>query len=319
MNKRRFFQGGRRKSLSMRLGSLLISLSLGMLLMGCNLPRGPEVQQPPADQDAVGTAVQQTLVAGTVSAEQTMAAALQNPPAGAQPEAPTATATVTVEISATSSQTPPPTLTWTPGAPMVSVSENTNCRVGPGKVYELVGALLVGEQTEIVARDPSGQYWYVRNPDGGGYCWLWGYYATTVGNTGSLPVFTPPPTPTVTPTPTPVIAFNASFHEVDGCVGWNIEFELKNTGQVMFQSVYTSVTDNNTAETVTSQSDSFEEWNGCLAGSTYLDLDPGDIGYTVGGMLANDPTGHNVDATVKLCTGDGLAGTCVTRNLSFTP
>ena len=202
---------------------------------------------------------------------------------------------------------------------MVSVSVDTNCRIGPGKIYELIGALLVGEEAEIIARDPSGLYWYIKSPDRGGFCWLWGNYATTKGNTASLPVFTPPPTPTFTPTPTPAINFSVSFHEVDGCVGWNIEFKITNNGEVMFQSVSTSVTDNDTAETVTSQYDKFEEWNGCLVGSTYQDLDPGDTGYTTGGTLTNDPAGHSLDASVQLCTEPALGGTCLTKNLSFTP
>ena len=299
-----------------------------ILLIGCNLPVGQQAQQPIADEDAVATAVQATVIAQAVSAQLTNAASEgQQPPDQAQqPEQPEQqqpaqppTDTPTVTLSATPSQTPTSTFTPTSSVPMVSVSTNTNCRIGPGKPYELLGALLVGEEAEVIARDPSNQYWYIKNPDKGGFCWLWGYYATTKGNVGSLPVFTPPPTPTFTPTPTPVISYSVVFHEVDGCVGWNIEFKITNDGEVIFQSVSTSVTDNDTAETVTSQNDIFEEWNGCPVGSTYQDLDPGDTGYTVGGTLTADPTGHSLDATIQLCTENGLGGACLTKNLSFTP
>ncbi|MBL7164751.1 MAG: hypothetical protein ISS57_19360 [Anaerolineales bacterium] len=311
-----------KKSHHKSVGLLLILLTFGALLIGCNLPGITQAQQPAVDVDVVGTAIQQTLIAQGVIAELTKAASQDQQPQdqAQQPEEPIPpTATDTPVYTVTPSLTLPPTNTPTPGVPMVSVSVDTNCRIGTGKVFELLGALLVGEETEIIARDPSGLYWYVKNPDRGGFCWLWGNYATTKGDTGSLPVFTPLPTPTQTPTPTPVINFNVSFHEVDGCVGWNIEFEITNNGELMFQSVSTSVTDNDTAQTVTSQYDKFEEWNGCLAGSTYQDLDPGDTGYTTSGTLMNDPTGHDLDASVQLCTQNGLGGTCLTKNLSFTP
>ena len=178
---------------------------------------------------------------------------------------------------------------------------------------------MVGEQAEIVARDPTGYYWYIKNPDKGGFCWLWGNYATTIGNVGALPVFTPPPTPTFTSTPTPVIAYSVSFHEVEGCVGWELEFKFTNTGDVMFQSLSITVTDNDTAQTVAINADKWVARNGCLEEGGFNDLDPGDTGYAVGGTLLNNPSGHSIDATVKLCTENGQGGTCVTKNLSFTP
>ncbi|MBC8503832.1 MAG: hypothetical protein ISR58_22230 [Anaerolineales bacterium] len=309
------------------LGLLLVIIICSIVLIGCNWPVRQQVQQPIADEDAVATAVQATVIAQAVSAQLTKAASEgQQPPEQAQqPEQPEqqpaepATDTPTPTLSATPSQTPTSTFTPTSSVPMVSVSTNTNCRIGPGKPYELLGALLVGEEAEVIARDPSNQYWYIKNPDKGGFCWLWGYYATTKGDVGSLPVFTPPPTPTFTPTPTPSINFNVVFREVDGCVGWQIEFRITNNGEVIFQSVSTTVTDNDTPETVNSQSDMFEELNGCLVGVTYQDLDPGDTGFTNSGAFFNDPTGHSVDATIKLCTENGLGGTCLTKNLSFTP
>jgi hypothetical protein len=296
---------------------LLIGTSLISLILACNLPGGQQIaaEQP----NSVDAAVQQTLVAQTVAAAQG-----QQAPAGQDsaqaPPINTNTATPSPIFTDTPTLTPSITFTPTSNVPMVSVSVDTNCRIGPGKIYKRVGALLVGEKTEVIARDPSNQYWYVRNPDKPGeFCWLWGQYATTTGDTGSLPVFTPPPTPTFTPTPTPAFGISVSFNQVESCVGWNIEFKLTNTGEVMWKSVSTIVTDNDAAATVNSQNDKFEEWNGCLAGSSYEDLDPGDTGYTVGGMFNNDPTGHDLDASVKVCTEDGLGGTCITKTLNITP
>jgi len=229
----------------------------------------------------------------------------------AEGQTPTPTSTFTP------SPTPEPTYTPTSAVAMVKVSTNTNCRVGPGIPYTLLGALLVGEEAEIIARDPTSKYWYIKNPDGDGFCWMWGYYATATGNTNALPVFTPMPTPTSTPTPTPAVGFSVVFNEVDSCVGWEIEFKITNTGDVMFQSVSTVVTDVDVPQTVNTSAEVFEERIGGLVGISYNDLDPGDTGYTVGGVLVNDPAGHDIDATVKLCTEPGLTGTCVAKSLSF--
>ena len=86
---------------------------------------------------------------------------------------------------------------------MVTVSQNTNCRTGPGVVYDLIGGLLIGEKAEVVGKYSAGNYWIINNPDSSGTCWLWGQYATVTGNTAGLPEYTPPPTPTPTITPTP--------------------------------------------------------------------------------------------------------------------
>src|SRR5512132_2711076 len=58
----------------------------------------------------------------------------------------TETLTSVPSPTATFTLTPTPTITLTPtsAVPTVSVSENTNCRTGPGVVYDLVGALLIG-------------------------------------------------------------------------------------------------------------------------------------------------------------------------------
>lgn len=291
---------------------VIVALVAVILILAC----GPTTTATPTvDQNAVVTSVQQTMIAHTLAA---LEANQQSSGEQQQQPAPTLTHTIAVTTE-TPTLTLEPSYTPTSSVPMVSVSVDTNCRFGPGKDYELLGALLVGEQAEIVARDPSGFYWYIKNPDRSGFCWLWANYATTTGNTASLAVFTPPPTPTFTATPTPDIDFNVTFHEIDGCVGWEIEFRITNTGSVIFQSVSTVVTDNKTAQTVNTSADKFEERNGCLVAGTYSDLDPGDTGYTVGGILNNNPVGHNLDASVQLCTDLGLGGTCVTKNFSFTP
>ena len=63
--------------------------------------------------------------------------------------------------------------------PMISVSVPTNCRSGPGKAYPIEGALLVGEVAQVLGDDPTGNYWYIPNPDA--------HRATTAGCGASTP------------------------------------------------------------------------------------------------------------------------------------
>ena len=149
-------------------------------LSACNLPS----QSP-------GTATAEAEAAATASA---LALVLTTPPPGIT-DLPSSTPFPT--------DTPSITPTSTSSVPMVTVSQNTNCRTGPGVVYDLVGGLLVGEQAVIVGKYSAGNYWIINNPDAAGTCWLWGQYATVTGNTAGLPEYTPPPTPTPTVTPTP--------------------------------------------------------------------------------------------------------------------
>jgi hypothetical protein len=104
------------------------------------------------------------------------------------------------------SPTPTSTPTATPTAKdlWVSVSVDTNCRAGPGEAYEYLGALLVGEKAKVVARNSSGTYYYIHNPDLlPEFCWLWGHFGNLEGDGDTLTVITPPPPPAPTPTPIP--------------------------------------------------------------------------------------------------------------------
>ncbi len=123
----------------------------------------------------------------------TLAASGQAPPGAAMP---TPLPTMTETLPPTAAFTPTTALTATPSVPMVSVTVNTNCRTGPGKVYDYIGALVIGEKAEVVGKNTSNNYWIIKNPDATGNCWLWGYYATVAGNTTNLTEYIVPPTPT---------------------------------------------------------------------------------------------------------------------------
>ena len=251
------------------------------------------------------------------SVAQTLAVAQTETLPGIPVTGPTATPTFTASptLTPTITLTPTPIFTATPLIPLISVSVPTNCRVGPGKVYDRIGALLVGEVTEIIGRNPSGNYWYVRNPDvNGGFCWLWGEYASLAGNISALPIFTPPPTPT------PVPAFEVSYYGLESCNGsWWVEVKLENTGGIAFRSISLSVFDESSSTTHSMTNDNFVNNDGCNTSNSLDTLQTGSAVIVSAPAYSYDPTGRKIRTTVTLCSAEGVNGTCVTDVINFTP
>ncbi|HIE24926.1 MAG TPA: hypothetical protein EYP74_02885 [Anaerolineales bacterium] len=160
---------------------LFIILGLLLVTLACNLNQAT----PTPNGNIVATSVALTIEAGG-----------QAPPTIGLPSP---LPSMTPAIPPTMTFTPTVSLSPTPSVPMASVSEDTNCRTGPGKVYDYIGALVVGEKAEVVGKNTASDYWIIKNPDRNGNCWLWGYYATVVGNTDNLQEYAIPPTPTPAP------------------------------------------------------------------------------------------------------------------------
>jgi hypothetical protein len=101
----------------------------------------------------------QTAIAG-VAATLTQAA-----PTNAAPSQPPQLPEATMTSTETPTLTPTVTLTPTPEGAFISVSTETKCRLDPGKAYDQVGGLVVDKTVEVFGRDPSGQYYYIHNPN----------------------------------------------------------------------------------------------------------------------------------------------------------
>jgi hypothetical protein len=273
------------------------------------------------DTGAVSTSAAETVIAGFTQTHEILSATVEVVstmlPTLTQTETPTPTQTLT----ATEAFTP------TPLVPLISVSVPTNCRNGPGKVYDMVGALLVDKFVEVYGRDPTSNYWYIRNPDANTeYCWVWGKYATFIGPVLLVPVYTPPPTPTPTftpsptATPTPFSAFKAEYTNMDSCNGsWWVEVKLKNTGSLPLKSVDVSAKDITTGTVFENLADGFINMDGCLAKTTKDVLGSGDTYLLSAPAFNYDLTGHEVKVTVTLCSETGQKGACVTRKVEFIP
>ena len=256
-----------------------------------------------------------TVVAQTLAAIQIQTSEPGIPVTGPDTVTPLPSATATITASPTVTLTPTPIFTATPSVPQISVSVPTNCRVGPGKVYARVGALLVGEVAQVYGRDAFANYWYIANPDvAGGSCWLWGEYATLAGNTSALPIFTPPPTPT------PVPAFVPSYSGLESCNNtWWVEIKLENGGGINFKSILFSVADASTNTTLSLSDNKFTNVNGCNSSETKTTFASGETFTVSSPAFAYDPTGHKLRATITLCSDVNVNGQCVTEVFEFKP
>jgi hypothetical protein len=225
------------------------------------------------------------------------------------------TATPTIGFTLTPSDTPQPSATFTPEQVLISVSVDTNCRTGPGQVYDLVGGLMVGETAQVIARDPSGHYWYIANPHGPGFCYVWGQYATLVGNTTPLPVFTP------LPTPPPLNDFELSFVGIDQCSAMRYtRLKMGNIGVLTWESVKATIYDLTTADVSSPMlADEFTDAYTCGTTTNVTSLAPGASAIMYSYGFNHDLPGHSLRAVVTLCSQDGLVGTCVEHTIDFTP
>ena len=268
-----------------------------LLLQACNLPGNAPTGEPTLDP-LVAAQMTITALAGQTTPTESL---------------PTFTALPTLTSAPESTSTP--VFTATPSFAYVTLSEATNCRVGPAVSFSLVDTFLTGQTIEVIGKHPFDNYWYVRSPNNPSvYCWLWGFYATGA-NLGSVPVLTPPPT--YTPAPEP--SFDASYVDSGKCISWWTRINLKNTGQVTFKSISISITDTVTSETRVSTLDGFQDVNACILSVITPTLGPGEAFTVVSPSLSADPTGHKVSATIKLCTETGQGGLCASKTIEFTP
>jgi hypothetical protein len=278
-------------------------MSLVIAGLACDFPgMTSEVKQDSAA--VVATRVAKTVAAGGVAVIPEEEGVVQPPP----------TATSTLMLTPTITQTPTTTHTPTPSVPMVNVTTNTNCRFGPGMVYEYLGALLEGEVARIHGRNPFDNFWYIENPDQpGGYCWISAAYAQVSGDTSQVPVLTPAPTPTHTPVPLD-FSFVEPHHLACGADHF-IEFRVRNTGLQTLRSFTLYVEDLDTSVVKTIIGNSFYVVPGCVSGFAHS-VDPGGQVFIKVGIYAYDLSGNQVRTTAKMCSEEMQGGNCVEKTFT---
>ena len=143
----------------------------------------PTAGEPTPDATKIFLEAQATLLAQQAAEEAAEEAAMPDEP---EPVA---------EVEAADSAAEEEDSTDSSGIPMISVSQNTNCRSGPGNEYEILAFIEPGIEMEIVGWDGYGVFYLVDNPDGVQDCWLWSEYATIEGDTSDLKLVQAPDTP----------------------------------------------------------------------------------------------------------------------------
>jgi hypothetical protein len=225
-----------------------------------------------------------------------------------------APATETAALTPTITFTPPDTQTPTREKVTIAVSRNTYCRTGPDTIFDLVGIMNVGEKAEAIGRNEPKTYYVIRLPSNlEKTCWLWYEWATVTGNADALPVIASPPTPTWSPKPD----FTFHYIGVSHCVAqYFFRFQVENTGNMTWESYRAVSEDLNTSVTMTYIYNEFGNYEGCGTLSSVPALAPGETGYAASITFGN-PSGHNVEVTLRFCTEDNLQGTCVTGNATL--
>ncbi|MCC6454889.1 MAG: SH3 domain-containing protein [Caldilineaceae bacterium] len=153
-------------------------------------------------------------IAPTTSAEQPAATVIAAQPVESAQETTGTGASTTDAPAVDANQAPPaanplPTATTEPptatpiSKPMIQASNGLNVRSGPGTAYPVVGALNSGQQADIVAKNPEGDWWQVSLPTGGAG-WVYGPLVQAMGDTASITVASDIPAAPPTPTPAPV-------------------------------------------------------------------------------------------------------------------
>src|SRR5690606_1003224 len=83
--------------------------------------------------------------------------------------------------------TPQPPAATPISKPMIQASNGLNVRSGPGTAYPVVGAINSGQQADIAAKNPEGDWWQIALPTGG-TGWVYGPLVQAIGDTTSIAV-----------------------------------------------------------------------------------------------------------------------------------
>lgn len=293
---------------------ILICMLLVLVLTACKPAATPEPTMPPSPEIPVETegVSFKTLVAGTLTAvAQTMQAT--------DYMTPTETATITF----TPLPTVPPPPTPTEVVVSLTMTGDTYCRKGPAAFYPSVTILKSGMIAEILGRDAYDYFVYVQTSEF--TCWVSSEYGTISGDIAILPVFTPQPTamPTHTVTPPATSTYTVEYVGLTACEGgYALNFNITNSGRIKLESVrITSLVQGDEGKYIHA-SDTFTQYSGGVRYQTNKELLVGEsaiVSTCKPGSITYDPTGKLVTSTVVVCSVNGLVGSCLTKELEFTP
>jgi hypothetical protein len=198
--------------------------------------------------------------------------------------------------------------------------------VGPSTGYDISSVLDTGEQTPVVGRNDTSDWWYIQDPkNASSNCWVWSGSTQVTGDTSALPVVAAPFLSPIAPAlpaggfgPGP---FSLLFSNFAVCGDLNFAvFQVTNNSALTFVSGRV----NNKMQLPGSSQAGPLDQNGpistdpnvCVASGNVLP--PGATGYIGGWLPPIVPGGTSIHTTVTLCDGAGLEGTCLQGRTNFT-
>lgn len=172
---------------------------LVLVVAACQPAAGPAGPAAPLES---GVAFTLTAAQQTISAQETLLApqpivqeSTSTP--GLPDSFPTATEffpTATSTVVFIPTETPTATYTPSPAVPVAHITTTANCRRGPGRAYDIVTVVEVGQVHVVTGR--YGNTYVILQPGGGPPCWLSTEFAVIEGNLFAVGEYAPPPTPT---------------------------------------------------------------------------------------------------------------------------
>jgi hypothetical protein len=96
-------------------------------------------------------------------------------------------------------------------------------------------------------------------------------------------------------------------------------FDVKNTGGLTWESYSITVQDVTQSLSGSASNDAFityDQW--CGVTDTHLDLVTAETGTASAHMnILSNPAGDHFSVTLTLCSGNGLAGVCLSKTITF--
>lgn len=220
----------------------------------------------------------------------------------------------------TASLVPTDTLIATPTKIAAALSEDSNCRSGPGLEYDITSYLTHGLPFELIATNDGGTWFLVQDTPTSTY-WIESKYFNGSLPVSDLKVLTPPPTPTSIPPD-----FSVSYVRLQQCYeGHEFVFLIKNTGNTTWESAIVLTDDAYNAKKTRYESNHFAyqtyvvaEYEHTLSLSAVENLPPRQSLF-IPSALFNPYNPGNIVATITLCSEDNGGGYCLTKTLNFKP
>jgi hypothetical protein len=153
----------------MKRKTLLLSLTIGGLMLACNLP---VVTRLPTPMAALASPSLLASSPSLVSPTETPSIQPTIPPSPTLTATPLTSQTPSPTTSPTFTQTPTPTITPTYAILRGEVLERANCRYGPGASYLYKYGLVAGSVLNIIGRNDLGTWIFVQAIGGDNPCWL---------------------------------------------------------------------------------------------------------------------------------------------------